>query len=58
MEDLFKGAKIPIASRDEQSMAIIHGEDVSFSEEDRHVTARLFNGHIYIVKIETAGPRE
>lgn len=56
--EIFKGAKIQIASDDEQSMAKFLGNDVSFSDEDRHVTAKLFNGHIYILKIESAGPRE
>lgn len=55
---LFEGAKIPIASKDELSVVTRLGENISFTDEDRHVTAYLFHGHVYVIKIEPLGPRE
>lgn len=50
--------KLPIVSADELRIAKERGEDVSWDEEDRHVEAYLFNGHMYIVGIQNVGPRE
>ena len=50
--------KMPLVSSDELRIAKERGENVSYDEEDRHVEAYLFNGHMYIVGIRNIGPRE
>lgn len=58
MLSIFEGMKIPIMSSDTIYLVRQLGEDVSFTDQDRHIEAYEFKGHLYIASIQTAGPRE
>jgi len=58
MDKHFPALKVPLVSRDELRIAKQRGEDISYTEDDRHIEAYEFNGHLYIAGVRDIGPRE
>ena len=50
--------KVPLVSADELRIARQRGEDISYTEDDRHIEAYEFNGHLYIAGVRDIGPKE
>jgi hypothetical protein len=58
MLKVFEGAKIEKVGTGTLDIVRRNGTDISYTTEDQHIEAYAFAGHIYIVKVTPAGPRE
>jgi len=54
----FAAFKVPLVSGDELRIARQRGENISYTEDDRHIEAYQFNNMIYIAGVKDIGPKE